>query len=500
MEAKTRKKQRKHTIVTDKTHTRILLKKTSEQILDRISATNNHSLISDRDNHLTAANDSFQSMAARARACLEADGFERLLVSELLINAENIERQCHGAGALFARVLLKTLTCVDRVIKHQGSRSTSMETYNSLRMGLVENHIKTPGCIGKNGHFNPASRTLTPTVCRALNLAGLLGTVSVEKYHDINGGAESIIERSSGHRFKVDILHTFLGSLSMSEFDSWERTDVRVLIVDGVLNTVAEIDKILTGAVATKQPTLILSSYFEEEIVATVAANNLAGNCDIFLALLPRDSLESVNMANDVAVCCLSTPINAHGGHGMLAFLDYAALSSVEKVRVIPATATLEIINHKAHSAVSTQIRGLQEKLTSLALSGAEDKVRDASSELLNKRITNLLSDRVVIKVPDSQASSSIPEFDNQIRFAKSVLQFGELKNTKQFRKWLIETVNQSNNPVLSMVGKQLSDELAANPNPVPGLTPYAVLWLAYSVALQYLNVECAVVVEEEED
>jgi hypothetical protein len=498
MEAKTRKKQRKHTIITDETHTRILLKKTSEQILNRISATNKYSLISDRGNHLAVANDSFQSMSARAKACSDADGFERLLVSELLINAENIERQCHGAGALFARVLLQTLTCADQVIKHQTSRSEINETYNSLRLGLVERYVKTPVCIGKNGRFNAASKTLTPTVCRALNLAGLLGTVSIEKYHDINGAAESIIERSSGHRFRVDILHAFLGSLSMGQFDTWERTDVRVLIVDGVLNTVAEIDKILIGATETKQPTLILSSYFEEEIVATVAANNLAGNCDIFLALLPRDSLESVNMANDVAVCCLSTPINAHGGHGMLAFLEYAALSSVEKVRIIPAIATLEIINHKAHSAVSTQIRGLQEKLTSLALSGTEDKVRDASSELLNKRITNLLSDRVVIKVPDSQASSSIPEFDNQIRFAKSVLQYGELNNTKQLRKWLTWTVNKSNDPVLSMVGKKLSEELSVNSSPVPGLTPYAVLWLAYSVAVQYLDVKCAVVVEKD--
>lgn len=201
-------------------------------------------------------------------------------------------------------------------------------------------------------------------------------------------------------------------------------------------------------------------------------------------------------MANDIATCCLSPTINAHAGHGMLTFLEYEALTCVDSVRVTPASCTLEITNHKAHGAVAGQIRGLQEKLLELASTGSEDKVRDASSELLNKRITNLLSDRVMIKVPSSRASSLLPLYDNQIRMAKSLLQHGELINTQSFRRWFVSEVEKLNDPFLSLVAATTTKELHKIKTPVPGLTAYAVLWLVYSVASQYAAVDYAVLTD----
>lgn len=505
MKEKPTRKQRKHTNVADRSQVMSLIRETVNHMLSKIATAETSGTVVATTNGgepLVFSDNSFQSLVARLRPVLSHpnhSSFERLIVSEILLCAEKIERQYHGTGMLFAKTFLRTLKrSVDMCAVPSRNNKDITSLFNRLRSGMAEQHIGVPSVVMSNtGKLRPG-RILTPTVCHALNVAGLLGTVSVEKYHDSAGSAESIIERSSGHRFRVDVMSTFLGSLSIGEFGVWDRAEVRVLIVDGVMNTVAEIDKILLGATNTKQPLLVMASYFEEEVVATVAANNLAGNCDVFLALLPRDSLEGVNMANDIATCCLSTPINPHVGHGMLSFLEHGSLASVERVRVILATKTLEITNRKAHGAVAIQIAGLQEKLQQLSCADSDDKVKDASSELLNKRITNLLSDRVVIKVPDTSANILLPAIDNQIRQVKSLLQHGQLINTTRFRQWFCESVATSAelNRLLSITAKELIGELrecARRKEVVVGVAPYAVLWLAYSLAVQYLNTDCAV-------
>lgn len=503
------KKTRKFTNVSssDDDQSRWLIKKTAKDLLECLRP-HGHT-IAGKD-FLALSPDNYQTLVACTSATIkkttqlssEEESLRKLLTSELLITAEKIERQCAGAGLLFARTFLQTLISADKLtqpLEESVATGKLAALFESLRIGLMKDFVALPSSLisKKTGRFfttNSSHQQATSSAWHALNLAGLLGTVSVEKYKDNSGASETIIERLGGHRFRVDMMRTFTSSLSLGEFGTWDQREVKILIVDGVLNSVAEIDKVMLGASKDKQPTLIIASYFEEEVVATVAANNIAGRTNIFLGLLPRDSLDSVNMANDIAVCALSNPINSHSGHGMLSFLEYDALAVVDRVQVIPATNTMVITNPKAHGAVETQIRGLQEKLTELSKAGSDDKVREASAELINKRISNLISDKVVIKVPASKANVLIPKFDTEIRFAKSLLQYGQLTKptSKQFQTWfthvskkdeLVGLVSESFLKELGLVVKQ--DGVR-----VVGMTPYIVLWFASSLARQYLSTD----------
>jgi hypothetical protein len=504
MATETAKKSRKHTDVQDKEATRFLIKETAASLLDAIQP---DGLTLAGGGFLALSNENYQSVMARLTSKLAAANHNparKLLGSEVLLTAERIERQCAGAGVLFARTFLQTLVDADKA--DNGAVAVDHvkigKIFEKLRAGLVRDYVRLPKVInqrtcrfiGSSG--NNHRQTISPA-WHALNLAGLLGVVGVEKYKDSFGGSETIIERHSGHRFRLDMMRTFVASLSLGEFGTWDQKEVRILIVDGVLNSVAEIDKILLGSSKDKQPTLIVASYFEEEVVATVAANNIAGRTNVFLGLLPRDSLDGVNMANDIAVCCLSNPINTHSGHGVLSFLEFESLAVVDRVQINPVSNTLTITNPAAHGAVETQIRVLQEKLSELAKVGDDDKVREASSELLNKRISNLISDKVVIKVPSSKANVLIPALDSQLRLARSLLLHGQLKNTnKEFYKWLTDVC--AGDSLIKLAAKCLVGELRRlgdGGTVVVGLAPYIVLWFASSLARQYLDTECMVLV-----
>ena len=509
MATETAKKSRKQTDVQNKEATRFLIKETAASLLAAIQP---DGLTLAGSGFLALSNENYQSVMARLTSKLSAashDTVRKLLGSEVLLTAERIERQCAGAGVLFARTFLRTLVEAEKIDNGTAARPTDQENiakiFQTMRTGLVRDYVRLPKVISQRtcrftGSFGARDHRhgISPA-WHALNLAGLLGVVGVEKYKDNFGGSETIIERHGGHRFRLDMMRTFVASLSLGEFGTWDQKEVRILIVDGVLNSVAEIDKILLGSSKDKQPTLIVASYFEEEVVATVAANNMAGRTNVFLGLLPRDSLDGVNMANDIAVCCLSNPINAHSGHGLLSFLEFESLAVVDRVQINPASNSLTITNPAAHGAVETQIRVLQEKLSELAKVGDDDKVREASSELLTKRISNLISDKVVIKVPSSKANVLIPELDSQLRLAKSLLLHGELKSTnKKFEEWLMNVC--TGDALVKLTAKFLVEELrrlnGSRRGAVVGLAPYIVLWFASSLARQYLDTDCMVLVQ----
>lgn len=428
----------------------------------------------------------------------------KLLRDEVMINAEKLERQCAGAGHLFAVVFLETMAggVVDADTLTFCSPEKRRDVFRAIRTGLAKKYVEKPTIVNQTtgklkvtGEMHEARRI----AATALNAAGLLGAVTVEKYHDINGGAESIIRRSAGYQFRIELMRTFMSSLTLGEFDNWEANQVRVLIVDGVISSVAEIDKILLGATRTKQPLVILASYFEEEVVATVAANNLAGRCNVFLCLLPRDSLDSVNMANDIATCCLASTINAHGGHGMLSFLEFESLPIVSTIRVATANGAMTITNPQAHAAVMAHVKRLQEKLAELARDSGSNKAKDASMELVNKRIANLMGDRVVVGIPSSYANVQIPAIDTEIRLIKSLLEHGQLTNTGAMHDWLRRCCDQmTTGGYMSCVAKLLTTELnqlRKNKILVPGIAPYLVLWFVGAISEQYLNAGAAVIV-----
>jgi hypothetical protein len=107
---------------------------------------------------------------------------------------------------------------------------------------------------------------LAEAVWQAISVSGLEGKIHVE-----DGTLPNyVVEQKSGYYFNV--LKPFKFMLPKS--GCWETQNVKVMLVDGILERVSELDKILNGAMQTKIPTLLVAHGFSEEVVATIKANS----------------------------------------------------------------------------------------------------------------------------------------------------------------------------------------------------------------------------------
>lgn len=253
--------------------------------------------------------------------------------------------------------------------------------------------------------------TLAAAIWEALSVSGLEGKIHVED--GILGNY--VIEQKSGYYF--DALKPFKFMLPKNGI--WESSMTKVMLVDGILEKVSELDKILNGAYETKNPLLLIAHGFSEEIIATIKMNVDANKFDIMPVRLTTD-LDSLNVVNDIACVCGTDVISTLKGQ-MVCFTEFDSLPTVEKVRLTMNELSIE--NVKTRAGVSQQLRMLLEKRVQ------QHAIEDLS-DLIDSRIKSLISAAVTLKLPnmaDSKRDSTKVKIDIALRNTKTLLNYGRM-------------------------------------------------------------------------
>jgi len=252
-----------------------------------------------------------------------------------------------------------------------------------------------------------SSPVLADAIWEALQLAGLEGKIFVE-----NGRQDNfVVEHKEGYNFELKPFPYLLKN------NAWSAYNCKMLVVDGLVEKVSEIDHLLTENFKTKQPMCIIAHGFSEEVVATLKANQERGTLDIQPVRIPPD-VGSLNVANDIAVVCGGTPISAMKGD-LITFVKYDEMPEVDQVRLTDHLCVIE--NSKSRVAVSEQIRYILEKRQSYFL---HEEVQD----LFDKRMRSLVSNTVSIYLPEAPMNKLDEQrikIDLSLRMAKTVLDHG---------------------------------------------------------------------------
>lgn len=252
---------------------------------------------------------------------------------------------------------------------------------------------------------------LATAIWESLLVSGLEGKIHVED--GILGNY--VVEQKSGYYF--DALKPFKFMLPKNGI--WEASMAKVMLVDGILERVSELDKILNGAYDTKNPLLLIAHGFSEEIIATIKLNVDAGKFDIMPVRLTTE-LDSLNVVNDIACVCGTDVVSTLKGQ-MVCFTEFDTLATVEKVRLTMNELSVE--NAKTRGGVSQHLRMLLEKRA------AQHSVEDLS-DLVDQRIKSLISAAVTLKLPNMTASkrdSTKVKIDIALRNAKTLLNYGRV-------------------------------------------------------------------------
>lgn len=269
---------------------------------------------------------------------------------------------------------------------------------------------------------------------RALMLAGVEGRIFVE-----NGRSPKfLIEQKNGYAFRCKPFPFFISG------KRWQASNCKIMIVDGFVEKVSEIDGILHGCFHTKQPMILVATGFSEEVVATLRANQERGNFECLPVRVMPD-VESLNMVNDIAIVSGTTPISSLKGE-LLCFVKHEELPSVESVELTHG----EMVIHNSATAVAVggQIRSLMEKKNDNVL--IEDM-----QDILNKRIRSLIPNSVVIHLPESSRMNTDSYrvlLDNAFRYSKTVLNYGIIE-TQEFLEGLEKALQKETSPQAKALG-----------------------------------------------
>lgn len=254
-------------------------------------------------------------------------------------------------------------------------------------------------------------KELCEAILHAITVCGLEGKIHIED----SSSNSYIVEQKSGYFFSAVKPFKFF----IPQSGVWEAANPKVMLVDGVLEQVSEIDKILNGALETNIPVLLLAHGFSEEVISTIKVNVDHGKFNIMPVRLTTE-LDSLNVLNDIAVVCGAEVISTLKGD-LVYLKSFDSLPIVEKIKLTPRELNIE--NAKTRRGVSNQIRMLLEKRRD------QQGVADLS-DLADKRIQGLLAASVALRLPNMTAAkreSTKVRIDVALRHAKTLLTHGTI-------------------------------------------------------------------------
>lgn len=340
----------------------------------------------------------------------EGTPLARLIKNQILESAYKAEK----SGPNSTRFFLKfTMELVRSLIKRlQDGENTHQlnnfldEEYNEFKKRLEKDIIPANWeniveCVNDASK----SRKISDMVLEAVQLAGLEGNIVPSG----SPNGKYSVELVTGYNFPVTTYPLF----TEEDNGRWGRVDVRVLVVDGVIEKASECHKIFSAAYENKQPHLFVARGYGEEVIATIAANKHLDICPI---RIPWE-LESINFIADISIVCGSKIVSAMKGD-MVSNIDYEEIPIVDKI--ICTRENLNIINSRTQQAVAMHIADLSQR--------RDDTHVEQMSEFINKRIKSLNSHTVHIRIgakTEQQKMKELESADFALRIIKGILNKG---------------------------------------------------------------------------
>ena len=237
----------------------------------------------------------------------------------------------------------------------QASRHASLD----LAMNTIREYCKDP--------------LASSMLLQACTLTGHSGQI----YVDSTPATENSIELTNGYTFEFGIEPNFCAS---SKTQEWKEYGAKPIIIDGIIETVGEINRVLEYCHNEKSACIIFARGFSEEVLGTLAVNKARETLNVVPVLVPFD-LEGINSLVDLAVICGVDVVSSIKGDAISA-IDPYELKEVDYINA--GLGKITITNIRTESAVKNHSMNISKR--------KEDTNIDDKKNLLNKRIKSLSS------------------------------------------------------------------------------------------------------------
>ena len=278
------------------------------------------------------------------------------------------ENNCKSSGIFaayfFSRFIIERKAFNTDHLRYSGRVCASYEVFDSADRLLEENTVNFMKSVIKE--------------------IGTFGNLSIQETIKTT----PTIEISGGHKFECG-LHEMFPEKKV------KLSEARILLVDGAIQEVSEIDFILQELNRTMEPFVIVARAFSNDVANTLAANYKRNTLNVFPVKVD-DKISAINIFGDLATCSGTVLISRESGVRLNAILpDECAL-----IRNVSFTKSQLDFDSKPEQSrhVGEKIKKIKRKSKDAAL------VDGMSAEDLNivfsSRIKSLSSNSVTLWAP----------------------------------------------------------------------------------------------------
>lgn len=238
----------------------------------------------------------------------------------------------------------------------------------------------------------------------ALTVAGLHGKIILSP--NLTNGDQDLVELSTGSFF-TEVQSVF--SLKSTKF-----FDPKILCIDGFIESVSEIHRVLEDAAQSKETIIMFLRGLSDEVTHTLKTNYDRGTLAVIPVIIKYD-LEGANLLNDIATVAGGDVISSLKGQ-LISLIDISLCPRVQTVDITSSGVLIE--NSATALSVDRHIYNLQEKILESNL--------DATKEIISRRVQSLGTRRVTIRLRDTQNKAQRTfMIDRCLRAVKSAATFG---------------------------------------------------------------------------
>ena len=332
---------------------------------------NRNSVILGHRLHTLGWSDSFRLLIEGLDAC-------PLIYRNLILNsAHAVYRQCPLAVPLY-------LVTLQELLKNHKREELAKKLKKYIN-GQVFHKKRISSVSAKSAWQKTIHDELTnqnfDILSNAINSAGALGTVELKRARRLRIEIDEGIAASA-------IIHPEFAT-KISSF--LELEDCKIIVVDGAVTGVAELNRILVRANESKLKIVIFASQFSDEVLNTLVVNWRQGKLIVVPAIFNED-LNDVNQVRDLASAIGTFPISTDLGNS----LSTLEINDVEEVKGI----TLD--NSRRHCEIILDSNGLARVFTlraELQHKRNEEEIEDVK-DVLTSRLTKLTSRKTTVYIP----------------------------------------------------------------------------------------------------
>lgn len=261
-------------------------------------------------------------------------------------------------------------------------------------------------------------------VLESILLTGITGKIFIEN----SPLPEPVVELKKGYNFDLETFPYFLKN------KTWQDENVRVVVIDGIIENVSEIHHLLERASENIEPLVIFSRGLSHDVINTLHVNFLRKTLNIVPVNVPIVE-EKLNMLKDIAVTCGTDVISSTKGD-LISSIDFDEINFIEKISINESM--VSIINDRAKSSVDLHTKNLIKRM--------KESANEAVRAVYSDRIKNLSSNCTIISLSgsDQKQKNDRYQIDVSLRMIMSIFKFGVVDLVK-----LKKVSNKQDNKIL---------------------------------------------------